>query len=151
MGTTGFIRTATRWLSCSGVALAGALAACASHAVRVYEPPQTAARISLDEMRNRLTEMMLIECPRLVGWRDRRHGSVGIDLAVGAQGRVERATIYRGSGDASVDDIAGGLAARLALAPPAQVMANDPPIHRLTVLYECAPAGTDVRLDTDSL
>jgi len=127
------------------------LAACASHAVRVYEPPQTAARISLDQMRNRLTAMMVIECPRLVGSHVRRRGSISIDLAVGAQGRVERATIYRGSGDASVDDIAGGLAARLALAPPAQVMANDPPIHRLTVLYECAPAGTDVRLDTDSL
>ena len=151
MGTTGFIRTATRWLSCSGIALAGAGAACASGSVRVYEPPLTAARISLDEMHDRLTEMMVIECPRLVGSRDRRLGSVTIDLAVGREGRVDRATIGRGSGDATFDDIAGGLAARLALAPPPQVMANDPSPHRLTVLYECAPAGTDIRLETDSL
>ena len=151
MGTTGSIRTATRWLSCSAIVLAGAVLACASSAMRVYEPPQTAARISLDEMRDRLTEMMVIECPRLVGSHDRRRGSVSIDLAIGAEGRVARATIHRGSGDATFDDIAGGLAARLALATPPQAMAADPPAHRLTVFYECAPAGTDVRLETDSL
>lgn len=151
MGTTGFIRTATRWLSCSGIALAGASAACASGSVRVYEPPQTAARISLEQMRDRLTEMMVIECPRLIGTRTKRRGSVTIDLAVSTEGQVDRASIRRGSGDATFDDIAGGMAARLALAPPPQVMANDPSTHRLTVLYECAPAGTDVRLVTDSL
>lgn len=151
MGTTGFIRTATRWLSCSGIALAGVVAACASGSVRVYDPPQTTARLSLDQMRNRLTEMMVIECPRLVGSRDRRRGSVTIDLAVSTDGRVDRATIHRGSGDATFDDIAGGMAARLALAPPPQVMASDPSTHRLTVLYECARAGTDVQLVTDSL
>lgn len=151
MGTTGFIRTATRWLSCSGIVLAGAVAACASGSVRVYEPPQTAARISLDEMHDRLTELMVIECPRLLGSRDKRRGSVTIDLAVGTEGRVDRATIHRGSGDATFDDIAGGLAARLALAPPPQVIANDPSPHRLTVLYECARVGTVVQLQSDSL
>ena len=151
MGTTGFIRTATRWLSCSSIVLAGVAAACASGSMRVYEPPRTAARISLDQMRDRLTEMMVMECPRLVGSRDRRRGSVTIDLAVGVEGRVDRATIHKGSGDATFDDIAGGLAARLALAPAPQVMANDPSTHRLTVLYECATAGADIRLQTDSL
>ncbi len=152
MGTTGFIRTATRWLSCSGIVFAGVAGACASSSsARVYEPPQTAARLSLDDIHDRLTEMMVFECPRLLGSRDRRRGSVSIDLAVGTDGRVQHATIHHGSGDATFDDIAGGLAARLALAPPQQVMANDPPTHRLTVLYECAPAGADIRLDTDSL
>ncbi|HKT08229.1 MAG TPA: TonB family protein [Gemmatimonadaceae bacterium] len=117
----------------------------------MYEPPQTAARISLEQMRDRLTEMMVIECPRLIGTRTKRRGGVTIDLAVSTEGRVDRASIRRGSGDATFDDIAGGMAARLALAPPPQVMANDPSTHRLTVLYECAPAGTDVRLVTDSL
>src|SRR6185437_7237484 len=53
MGTTGFIHTATRWLSYSSLVLAAAAAACASGTVRVYEPPQTAARISLVQIRGR--------------------------------------------------------------------------------------------------
>lgn len=150
MGTTGFIRTAMRWLSCSGIVLAGVTAACASGTVRVYEPPQTAARISPVEMRTRLADMMVIECPRLLGSRDRRRGAVTIGLAVDSAGRVEHASIRRGSGDAAFDDLAGGLAARLTLAPVASVVAADPPAS-LTVLYVCAPAAADVRVQVDSV
>ncbi|MGH7649195.1 MAG: energy transducer TonB family protein [Gemmatimonadaceae bacterium] len=130
--------------------LTGVMAACASGTVRVYEPPQTAARISPAEMHTRLAEMMVVECPRLLGSRDRRRGAVTIGLAVDSSGRVERASIRRGSGDATFDDLAGGLAARLALAPAAAVVAADPP-DSLTVLYECAPAAADVRVLVDSV
>ncbi len=151
MGTTGFIRTATRWLSCSAVAFAGVTAACAAGTVRVYEPPQTAARISPVEMRARLAEMMVIECPRLLGSRDQRRGAVTIGLALDSAGRVERASIRRGSGDATFDDIAGGLAARLTLAPDARVLAAPPAPPGLTVLYACAPTAADVRVQIDSV
>ena len=150
MRTTGFIRTATRWRSYSCIALAGVVAACASGTVRVYEPPQTAARISLPEMHDRLMELMVVECPRIIGTRDRRHGSVSVGLALDASGRVERASIRKGSGDAKFDDLAGGLAARLKLPPPPHVLANDPST-RLTVLYECSTTGMDIRLEADSV
>lgn len=151
MGTTGFIHTATRWLSYSSLVLAAAAAACASGTVRVYEPPQTAARISLVQMRGRLAEMMTIECPRLLGSRSLRRGAVTVGLALDTSGRVERASIRRGSGDARFDDLAGGLAARLVLAPGATVLATDPATRRLTVLYECARAAADIRLQIDSV
>ena|SRR6185437_4308318 len=151
MGTTGFIRTATRWLSCSAVVLIGATAACASGTVRVYEPPKTAARLTIVEMRTRLSEMMVVECPRLLGSRDRRRGAVTIGLALDASGRVERASIRRGSGNAAFDDLSGGLAARLTLAPDATVLTSSPAPLGLTVLYECAPTAADVRIQIDSV
>jgi len=149
MGTIGSIRTATRWPLCSLAVLAAFAAACTTGTVRVYTPPQTAARISLAEMQNRLAGMMVVECPRLVGSRDRRKGSLTIWLALDSAGRVQQASIRKGSGDASFDDLAGGLAARLALAAPRQMAAADPS-RRLTVLYECANAAAVVRLVADS-
>ena len=151
MGTTGFTRTVTRWLSCSMLVIAGATAACTSGTVRVYEPPQTAARISILEMHNRLAEMMVTECPRLLGSRDQRRGAVTIGLALDSSGRVERASIRRGSGDAAFDDLSGGLAARLTLAPDPTVLASYPAPRGLTVLYECAPTAADVRVQIDSV
>jgi len=150
MRTTGFTRTATRWLSYSRMVLAGLAAACASSTIRVYDPPQTAARISRTELHDRLAEMMVIDCPRLLATRARRHGAVHITLSLDSAGRVERASIRRGSGDASFDDVAGGLAARLRLAPPPHVLASDPPTRRLTVFYLCTPGASDVRTRIDS-
>lgn len=150
MGTTGFIRTATRWLSCSAFVLAGVAAACASGTVRVYEPPQTAARISIAEMRLRLAEMMVIECPRLVGSRQERRGAITIGLVLDSAGRVDRASIRRGSGDARFDDLSGGLAARLTLPPDPGVLAATAP-RSLTVLYACAPTAADLRVQIDSV
>ncbi|HEY7896546.1 MAG TPA: TonB family protein [Gemmatimonadaceae bacterium] len=131
--------------------VAGATAACASGTVRVYDPPQTAARISIIDMRTRLAEMMVVECPRLLGSRDQRRGAVTIGLALDSSGRVEHASIRRGSGDATFDDLAGGLAARLTLAPDPTVLASYPAPRSLTVLYECAPTAADVRVQIDSV
>ena len=105
--------------------------------------PQTAARISIDRLRARLAEMMVVECPRLLGSRDQRRGAVTIGLALDSSGRVEHASIRRGSGDATFDDLAGGLAARLTLAPDPTVLASYPRAASLTVADDARRSAGD--------
>lgn len=137
------------------------LGACVVPTTRYYVSPAAASRLTPRMMRDRVSAMMVLQCPSLLASRDSTHGAVGIALAVDSAGHVQRASLRRGSRNAAFDDLLGALAARLALqAPPA---ANPPAAttlapavppttveRTLIVYYWCSRSAADVRLQVDS-
>jgi hypothetical protein len=157
MGDTASIRTAMQWLSSSRMVAISLMSACVLGTTRFYTPRAAEARIDLDEMRSRASVMLPIECPRVVHERNSVFAATDIALDVDSTGAVQRAAIEHGSGDASLDDLFGALAAQLQLQPspprsaPTGTQPADPPPpspaplerRRLTVSYACASdAGT---------
>ena len=150
------IRTAMRWLSYSRMVAISLMSACVLGTTRFYAPRAAEARIDLAEMRSRASVMLPIECPRVVHERNAVFAATDIALDVDSTGAVQRAEIEHGSGDASLDDLFGALAAQLQLQPspprpaptgtrPADLPPSPAPLERrrLTVSYACASdAGT---------
>ena len=155
MGGIASIRTAMRWLSYSRMVAISLMTACVLGTTRFYTPRAAEARMSLDQMREHADVMLPIECPRVVHGKNSVFAATDIMLDVDSTGAVQRAEIEHGSGDATLDDVFGALAAQLQLQPPpasrrpsaAAAQADQPPTppppaplerRRLTVSYACA-------------
>ena len=119
MGGIASTRTAMRWLSYSRMIAISLLSACVLGTTRYYTPSSAQARISLDQMRARADAMLAVECPRVVHGKNSVFAATDIMVDLDSTGAVQRAEIERGSGDASLDDVFGALAAQLQLQPPA--------------------------------
>jgi hypothetical protein len=122
--------------------------ACVTSGTRVYVPVVDAQRIPNRELRERVNDLVSIECPRLLRGRPLAYGTADLTLLVDAAGLVRQARLERGSGDAAVDDIVGGLAAQLAFVRPGAGH-TDPRSHHLTIAYSCAPSTSFVRVELE--
>jgi hypothetical protein len=156
MRGTASIRTVMRWLSYSRIVAISLMSACVLGTTRFYTPRAAGARFDLAEMRSRASVMLPIACPRVVHERNAVFAATDISLDVDSTGAVQRAEIAHGSGDASLDDLFGALAAQLQLQPspprpaPTGTLPADPPPspaplerRHLAVSYACASdAGT---------
>jgi hypothetical protein len=118
-------------------------------------------------MRARADAMLPVECPRVVHGKNSVFAATDVMVDVDSTGAVQRAEIERGSGDATLDDIFGALAAQLQLQPPsarrpsaAAVAAaqSDQPTaplrapldrRRLIVSYACASDAGSVALQLE--
>jgi hypothetical protein len=133
---------------------------------RYYTPRAAQARISLEDMRSRADAILAVECPRVVHGKNTVFATTDIMLDVDSTGVVQRSEIERGSGDATLDDVFGSLAAQLQLQPPAtrrpsavaaaeaqsdqqQPAPLPTPLdrRRLTVSYACASDAGSVALE----
>jgi hypothetical protein len=127
------------------------VAGCVVHTTRYFISPAAAERITPTVMRDRVNAMMVLECPRLRASRDSTWGAVGIALVVDSAGLVQRASMRRGSGSASLDDVLGALAAQLRLDPQPRARTAQPATRQLAVFYWCSRTAGDVRLQIDSM
>ncbi len=162
-------RTATRWLSYSRTVAISLLTACVLGTTRYYTPQATEARINFEQMRARADAMLPVECPRVVHGKNSVFAATDIMVDVDSTGAVQRAEIERGSGDATLDDIFGALAAQLQLQPPstrrpsaaaaaAAAQSDKPPApvpapldrRRLIVSYACASDAGSVALQLET-
>ncbi|HET7553946.1 MAG TPA: hypothetical protein VFK04_21825 [Gemmatimonadaceae bacterium] len=143
------------------------LTACVLGTTRFYTPRASQARITLEEMRARADAMLAVECPRVVHGKNSVFAATDIMIDVDSTGAVQRAEIDRGSGDATLDDVFGALAAQLQLQPPparqpsaaaaaAAAQSDQPqpaplptPLDRrhLVVSYACASDAGSVALE----
>ena len=166
MGGIASTRTAMRWLSYSRMVAISLITACVLGTTRYYTPRATETRIGLDEMRARAESMLPIECPRVVHGKNSVFAATDIVIEMDSTGAVLRATIGHGSGDATLDDVFGALAAQLQLQPPpaarrlpsaaAQSDRSQPaplpaPLdrRRLTVSYACASDAGAIALQLE--
>ena len=111
------IRMATRWSSFRALILALGLIA-ASACVRTskyYVPTAGDSRLDEYEFRSQADQLMRVECERLKAGKPSVSGEGTFVLEVAGTGSVQRVKIMRSTGDASLDDIFGALAARLDL------------------------------------
>lgn len=126
------------------------VAGCAAVTTRYYVSPVGAERITPATMDDRVSAIMVLECPRLLGNRDSAHGAISVALAVDSTGLVHRASMRRGSPSASFDDVLGALAAQLQLRPHPRPLLDPPPDRRLDVFYWCSRSTADVVIQVDS-
>jgi len=148
-GTASF-RTATRWRSCSRLLLALGIAGCVTSTTRYYLPTTGEARFSTGELRARAAGMLRLQCPELLGTRDRVAGSAEFRLLTDSAGLVERAYLERSSHGGTFTDILGALVAQLQLDPIATPSrsAADPERH-LVVVYSCTRLASALRVQVD--
>ncbi|MGH7718331.1 MAG: hypothetical protein ACREON_05745 [Gemmatimonadaceae bacterium] len=106
---------------------------------KYYVPTAGQQRISQHQLRERLDALLRVECPRLMGQSRAAAGDADFTLEVAGTGEVARASLDRGTGDARVDDIFGGLVAELRFDPPAAAA----PVARarMNVGYSCSPTA----------
>ena len=124
MPATGSTRTATRWSSSRArlaaplLALALFAAACVTTTSTAYVPTPGQARLSLDEARDAIDALLRAECPRLMQeGKPTQEARVTVD--VDAEGDVRQARLTSSTGDAAMDRVFGGTAARLHFQKPA--------------------------------
>jgi TonB family protein len=133
---------AMRCWSCS-VALA--LAACTT-TQQFYLPSEDQPRLSADLLRDRGHNIVLAECPRLIGVNETATGVAHIRLDVERDGDVRRAAIQHSSGDERMDEIFGGLAAQLKVDPPADMNGETIPAT-VRIGYSCSRTGGTITLE----
>ena len=136
MRATGSIRTATRWLSSSAIALV--LAGCVTRTTTYYKPSEGEPRLDQDEFRQASDELLKVECPRLMGSNASATGQARIRVSYDRSGAVQQSQILRSSGDERIDTEWGALSARLQFEPQ-QGQTEDLRPGIITVGYSCAP------------
>ena len=163
-------RTAMRWLSYSRLVAISLLTACVLGTTRYYTPRPEQARITLEELRARADAILAVECPRVVHGKNSVFATTELTVDTDSTGAVQRVELERGSGDATLDDVFGSLAAELQLRPrppaarrlPAAAEAatrseqpRPAPLpapldqHRLIVSYACASDAGSVALQLE--
>jgi hypothetical protein len=104
-----------------------------------FIPTPGQSRISVDEARDQLDALMRAECPRLLEADHRTaEGLVAVDID--ARGDVARAVVQHSLGDAELDKVFGGTAARLHFQPPtaADLKGEQSVAGKIRVGYSCA-------------
>lgn len=140
MGTAS-IRTVTRWLSSSVMAIA----AC-TMTEQYYTPSPDQPRLTIDLLRDRGHNIVRAECPRLIGVRQSVTGVAHITVDVESDGEIRRAVIQHSSGDERMDEIFGGLAAQLKVDPPANVRGETIP-GTIRIGYSCSPTTGTITVE----
>ncbi len=160
MLATDSIRTATRcWCSdrrvitrrvarrVMSIVLVIAAAGCVTRTSTAYVPSPEEPRLSTDEARDQLDQLLRVECPRLMqAGRDTRVARV--DLDVDREGHVLRSRIGSSTGDERIDAMFGAIAAKLQLAPPAE-MKNDVETGHVRMGYSCSSTAAVATVDLD--
>ena len=150
MPATASTRTGMRWPSSSSIAIAAIVGiaiatACVTSTTRFYLPSTEQGTITIDELRDRASALLGIECPRLENNHRGASGVMEVTAEVDSAGVTERMRVERGSGDKRVDDIIGGLAAQLVLSPvPENGRAG------LAIGYTCSAGSAAVTVERSS-
>ena len=153
MRATDSTRTAMRWSSCErlraacgALAIALAAAGCSSAASDYYRPEPGQERLSVDDARLKLDELLKAECPRLA--RDGRlsSGEGEIKVEVDRNGVVQQAWVSRSAGDSRVDEMFAAMAAALEFESPSD-MKRDVGTGRVRFGYACGPNSAVATLE----
>jgi hypothetical protein len=142
MRATDSTRTATRWsfydvlrVACC-VATVVITAGCWSRATDSYKPTEGQERLSVDEARLKLDEMLRAECPRLRQEGRLASGEGEIKVDVDRDGHVQQAWVSRTAGDQKIDDMFAAVAAALEFESPSN-MKGDTGTGRVKFGYAC--------------
>lgn len=152
MPATGSTRTATRWsssrvrLATSLVASALVAAACVTTTSTAYVPTPGQSRMSLDDARDAIDGLLRAECRRLVQeGKPTQEARVTVD--VDAEGDVRQARLTSSTGDATMDRIFGGTAARLHFQKPAPGDLKGPTVPgHMRMGYSCSAQAAVVTI-----
>ena len=148
MPATGSTPTATRWWSSSvagralrarAAAVAVLLAAaCVTTTSTAYLPAPGQPRLSLDDARDQLDAVLRAECPRLLQAGKPTH-EARVTVDVDPAGDVARAELTSSSGDAQIDKVFGGVAARLHFQKPVAGEMRGPTVPgHMRMGYSCS-------------
>jgi outer membrane biosynthesis protein TonB len=122
-------------------------AGCVTHTSTAYVPSPGEPRVTTDEARDQLDELLRIECPRLMQ-AGRESRVARLDLDVDREGHVLRSRIGTSTGDDRVDAMFGAVAAKLQLAPPTE-MKNDVDTGHVRMGYSCSANAAVATIDLD--
>ena len=111
-------------------------AACASHTTNYYKPTEGQERMSVDEARLKLDELLRVECPRLMSDGRLATGEGELKVEVDRDGNVQQAWVSRSVGDSKVDDLFAAVAATLEFESPSG-MKNSTGTGRVKFGYAC--------------
>ena len=147
MRATDSTRTATRWSSSSLLALAlVAAAACSSRTTDYFKPEEGQARLSVDEARLKLDQLLRVECPRLRSDGRLATGEGELRVDVDRDGNVRQAWVSRSAGDQKVDEMFAAVAAALEFDTPSG-MKGDTGTGRVKFGYACGDGSAVATLE----
>lgn len=148
MPGTGSTRTATRWCSSDArrlaararLAVSGALlwaaAGCVASTTTAFVPTPGQPRLTVDDARDEIDAFLRAECPRLVQ-EGRPSQEARVSVEVDGSGNVASARLTTSTGDARLDKIFGGVAARLHFQSSGE-MTGPTEAGRLRMGYSCS-------------
>ncbi|HKG92559.1 MAG TPA: hypothetical protein VKA84_11725 [Gemmatimonadaceae bacterium] len=142
-----------RWSSCSVLRVACALSTlalaalgCTSRTTNYYKPAEGQERLSVDEARLKLDDMLRVECPRLMSGGRLATGEGELKVDVDRDGNVQQAWVSRSTGDSKVDDMFAAVAASLEFESPSG-MKNDTGTGRVRIGYACGQGSAVATLE----